>query len=434
MTRSAWRGEGGLPRLPVEQSCLANGLRIVVQPDRGWPLIASMVCYDAGSRRDPLARAGLAHLCEHLAFEGPRSTARTTFAARIESVGGSAQARTMTDRLCFSATFPCRDLAAVLAVEADRMARPLEPHDGDALEVQRRVLLEELLQRSQTRLRATAFEHIHRCLYPEGHPYHTPPAGDASGVRAITTDDVEAFVASHFSPVNAVLVLVGDLSVDEAVELAHRAFEGLPAGSAHEPDARPFRQALRECRPVRVPAAVSASQAHVAWSVPGLGHDGWYLASLLVRALTAGRSSPLARALVDGTGVAQEIRGSLVTMRDSSTLVLGATAARGVSSRCLEQGLFEAANQLLWSGISEASLTRARKKALSDHYFAIENFERRADLCASLACCLNAPERLEEEPLRYLGPDREAIAAFASSVRCQSVPAMVSLLPAMEAA
>jgi predicted Zn-dependent peptidase len=420
------------PRLPVERFRLANGLRVVVQPDPSWPLITSMVCYDAGSRRDPLGCAGLAHLCEHLAFDGPRASAKGTFPTRIESVGGSAQARTMTDRLCFSATFPARHLDAVLAVEAERMAQPLEPQDGDALDIQRRVLIEELCQRSRSRRRGTAFEHIHRQLYPEGHPYHTPPSGDAAAIEAITFDEVKAFVASYFFPANAVMVLVGGVAVGDAMRRVRGAFEGLSRETTKR-DPGPFPVARRDDIAALVPAVVGAIETYVAWAVPGFGHDAWYLASLLERGLSAGRSSPLARALVDGSGLAQDIRGALVTMRDASTLVFGATAANGVSRERLENGLLESTTKLLAGGLSEASLQRARKKALSDHFGAVENIERRADLCASMVCYLDAPERLEDEPLRYLAPDRDAIAAFAARLNRNVPRAVVSLVPVAEA-
>jgi predicted Zn-dependent peptidase len=422
-----------LSRVPVERFRLANGLRVVVQPDPSWPIITSMVCYDAGSRRDPFGRAGLAHLCEHLAFDGPRHSANGTFPTRIEAVGGSAQARTMTDRLCFSATFPARHLDAVLAVEAERMAEPLDPQDGEALDIQRLVLIDELRQRSRSRRRGTAFEHVHRQLYPERHPYHTPPAGDPAGIEAITCDDVTAFVASYFSPASAVMVLVGDVSVVEAVRRVRDAFKALPGGATPPPDPGSFPPARRDHTAARVPAVVSTTDVYVAWAVPGFGHDAWYLASLLERGLSGGRSSPLARVLVDGSGLAQDIRGALVSMRDSSTLVIGATAARGVSRERLERGLLEATSNVLACGLTEASVRRARKKALSDHFGAVEDIERRADLCASMVCYLDAPERLEDEPLRYLGPDRDAIAAFAARLDRDMPHVVVSLVPVAEA-
>ena len=340
----------------------------------------------------------------------------------------------MTDRLCFSALFPRSELAAILALEAERMARPLEPHDNEALEIQRRVLLDELRLRSQVRPRAAALEQIHRCLYPEGHPYRRPPAGESDGIRAVSGDAVEAFVATRFSPRNAVLVLVGDLSVAATIELVRKTFGTLPAGIEQVPATESAWELPRDLQPVRVQGAVAAAHTHIAWSVPGFGREGWYLASLLVRGLTVGRSSPLARELVDRAGLAQEVRGHLVTMRDASTLVLVAVAARGVESRRLEAGLVEATDRLLSSAPSAMRLARARKKALTDHYSVVQSFELRADLCASLACYLDAPQRLQTEPQRYVNPDDDAVASFASGLRQQPARATLSLVPFAEAA
>jgi predicted Zn-dependent peptidase len=420
-------------RFPVERWRLANGLRVVVQADPGWPLIASVMCYAAGSRRDPISRSGLAHLCEHLAFYGPQA-AGGTFPERVEMAGGSAQAVTTPDRMCFSQVFPRQALASALAVEAERMTWAMEQQDEEALEIQRRVLLEELHHRSKSRIRAAAFEHLHRCLYAEDHPYHRPPPGEPNGIRAVTLDDVERFVVSHFTPRNAVIVLIGDLSIKEVASLARRFFEAIPAGARDVDEDVPVSESPRALRAARVPAAVSGTHTHLGWSVAGFGDEQWYRAALLVRGLAVGRSSPLARELVDRSGLACDVRGSLVTMRDASTLVFGAVAAPGVEGQRLEEGLLDATDQLLSRGLTAGELARARRKALIDHYYAADSLERRADLCASLTCYLDAPERLEGEPDRYLIPDRDAVGAFSSWLRQETGRATLSLIPAAEAA
>jgi zinc protease len=417
-------------RFPIEQWQLVNGLTIVLQPDPAAPLIASTMCYAAGSRCDPDRRRGLAHLCEHLAFHGPRVAAGRGFPERIESVGGMAQAVTMADRTCFSAVFPRHELPAVLAVEAERLAVSVGPPDPAALEIQRRILLAELRERSERRVHAGALERVHRLLYPPEHPYCRPPTGEPDGIRAVTAGDVEAFFAAHLRPSNAVLVLVGDLSPGVAAEHVRRRFEALPAGPAPAPAAAEERRppAAAPGR-LAVSAAVAEARTQLAWSVSGFGHEGWYRAALLMRGLAAGRSSPLARELVERAGLAQEVRGSLVAMRDASTLVFEAVAAPGVDGRRLEEGLLTAADLLLARGLSAAQLLRARKRALTDHYFVVQYLDRRADLCAALACYLGAPERLPTEPLRYSQPDQDAVAGFAGRLRQEAARAVLSLVP-----
>ncbi len=241
-------------------------------------------------------------------------------------------------------------------------------------------------------------------------------------------------MASRFAARNAVLVLVGDVSAAAAAEGVSAAFERLPAGAELFPQAASEGPSARDGKPVRVPAAVSAARAHVAWAVPGFGHAGWYHASLLMRGLAVGRSSPLASALVEQAGLAQEVRGHLVSMRDASTLVFSATAERGVDSQRLEQGLTEAVQGLLARGLNAAGLARAHRKALGDHYFVAQSFERRADLCASLACYLGAPERLELEPQRYLDVDGDALAGFAAGLLRDPLRVTLTLIPTTEAA
>ncbi len=425
--------DGGEGLFPVQQWRLTNGLRVVLQSDPTTTLVAAMMCYDAGSRHDPASRSGLAHFCEHLAFDGPRSASRRSFPRRVEGLGAWTQAFTMTDRLSFSSVFPRRALAEVLQVEAARMTRPIDPDDHEGVDITRRILLEELRERSQSRTRAAAFEHIHRQLFPVGHPYHRPPVGEPDDIRAVSAEDVEAFVRRHFAPSNAVLVLVGDVSVASTGALVEAAFGALPAGQAAIEQHLPAT-AGATTTPVSVPAAVSEARSHVAWSVAGFGQPGWYHASLLMRALAAGRSSPLAHELVHKSGLAREVSGHLVTMRDSSTLILAASAARGVTASRLEDALRDATGRLLQTGLSEALLARARKKALSDHYFMAQGLDRRVDLCASYACYLDAPEQLTQAAQHYLAPDTHALAGFAASLSTQPPPATVSLLPRAEAA
>lgn len=433
MTAAALARELPLARFPVAHWRLANGLRVVVQRDPGAPLVASLTCYDAGSRRDPWGRSGLAHLCEHLAFDGPRGA---DFPARVENAGGVSQAVTSNDRLSFSAVVRRGELPALLALEAQRMGRPLDARDGEALEVQRRVVLDELRQRSQTRARAVAFEELHRRLFAPGHPYGRPPAGEPADIRAVTSGDLEAFVAARFSPRDALLVLVGDVSPDAVEAGVAAAFADLPAGG-EPPAAGPGPEAPpseRSASSARVAAPVAEARAYVAWSLAGFGRREWYAAALLMRALAAGRSSPLARELVGRLGLAREVHGHLLNMRDSSTLAFAALQAPGVDPERLERGLRDAVLELMERGPSPDDLARARRKALSDHYFVAQSLDRRADLLASLAWCVGAPERLESEPERYLETDECDLADLGARLRRESVHAAVTLVPAREAA
>ena len=432
----------GAPRFPVERFELPSGLRLVVQPDARWPLVAVRVSYDAGSRYDPPGRAGLAHLCEHLAFDGAGES-RPTFAERIERVGGVARAATTADTLTFSALAPTEALAALLDIEAERMTEPVDRHDDAALATARRVVATELQERSMTRARAVALEQVHRLLYPASHPYHRPASGDLAGVRATTAADVSAFVASRLRPELATMVIAGDVPADRARSLVARAFESagsaradawLARGSQPTVDADAFvDRDGGDVRTRHIAAPIGAPQTFIAWIVDGVGRPGWYLASLLLRAVAAGRSSPMARTLIAGDGVAQDVRGVLVSMRHASTLVFTATATAGLDAPRFERAVAGAVERALAAGLRSEDLDRARNKALSDHYFALQTLERRAERCATLADEIGEPQRLDREADRYLAPDLEALTAFAARLR-DTTRAMLAFVPRTEAA
>jgi predicted Zn-dependent peptidase len=447
---------------PVEHWRLSNGLDVIVQPDRRWPLVASVVCYDAGARHDAPGRAGLAHLAEHLAFHGTRSRRALSFPERIARIGGIAQAVTRPDRLTFSAVFPPSGLADVLAVEAERMARPFDPADADAIAIEQRVLIEELRMRTSQRVPALAVEQLHRLLFAEGHPYHRPAAGVPSEVDAITAADLRA-CASRFTPARATLVLAGDVSSGTAATLIDRAFGSLPRGEgapaslagAEPADLAPANPASASPAPVdgtragtsgarrsRVIAPVAGTHTYVAWTTPGFAEPGWPLASLLVRALGAGRSNPLARTLegsVTSEGaiphralLVRDVRGALVTMREASTMFFTASGA-DAGAEYVEQRLSEALDTLLSRGLCDDDLARGRRKALSDHYFNVQSLERRADLCASLACDRQTPDALDDLPDEYEAIDRGMAEAFIALLRSSRQRATLSLVPRAEA-
>ena len=94
--------------------------------------------------------------------------------------------------------------------------------------------------------------------------------------------------------------------------------------------------------------------------------------------------------------------------------------------------MIDAVDRLLSGGLSAAALARARNKALSDHYFAVQSLERRVELCTFLDR-FDAPDRLDCQPQRYLAPDADDLAAFLTRLR-QAPRATLALVPRAEAA
>jgi predicted Zn-dependent peptidase len=428
----------------VEQFTLANGMRVILQPDPGVPLVATHLAYNAGSWRDPARLCGLAHVCEHVVSLTPPGAQARSYPELIEGVGGLANASTSHELMSFSALLPAHQLSLGLRVEASRMARPLAGLTPSGLDAQRGVVLQEYRQRVGNRPYGRGFELVQKLLYPPAYPYRLPPGGLPDGIAAVSPSDVEAYCADNFKPELSVLVLAGDFSPGEAAAEIESCFGDIPAGDRRATgrangganadangDSRareklpPLERGRREVLTDRVPFA----RVHLACRAPGYGEAGWYAAALLFRSLTVGRTSPLQRKLVYETGVAQEVKAQLVTMRDASTGAFVATAAPGVGQLELEEALVAAVDELLDDGVPEAALRRAQKKALTDHYSIIQRSDRRAEFIAASAIFCGDPSRVSVEDDFYRRVTPADLAGFGGVMRREENRVRLSLVP-----
>lgn len=413
--------------LPVESWQLPNGLRILVQPDPKLPLVALHLCYLAGSRHEPPALCGLAHLCEHLAARGAGGIRR-----EIEKAGGSINGATLHDRTSFTTLLPADRLRLGLLGEARRMRDPGAGLPADAFEAERQVLLQERRQMVESIPARRTVERLHRLLYPADHPYHHPPGGTAEGLRAITAPDPDLYFRINYTSDQAVLVLTGDVSPARAraeVEEAFAAGPGGPSPTDERSGSLPALAPLDGERRETCEDRVSRSRIHVAFRAPGYGSRGWYGASLLARSFAVGKSSPLQRHLIEETGLALSLEAHLISLREASTVIWAATAAPGVEPRHLEDALCDGVDRLLAQGVSEPLVRRARIKALTDFYSVAQRLDRRADLLASAAAYLDAPGWLADEEGRYRDLQAEELTSLARDLCRPERRVVLSVLP-----
>ena len=78
----------------MERFHLANGLEVLLKSDRGWPVVSAHVWIKVGSVDETDARAGLAHILEHMVFKGTRRLSAEQIARRVEGAGGHMNAET----------------------------------------------------------------------------------------------------------------------------------------------------------------------------------------------------------------------------------------------------------------------------------------------------------------------------------------------------
>ncbi|MDT0346624.1 M16 family metallopeptidase [Streptomyces litchfieldiae] len=293
--------------LSATEHRLANGLRVVLSEDDLTPVAAVCLWYDVGSRHEVKGRTGLAHLFEHLMFQGSEQVKGNGHFELVQSAGGSLNGTTSFERTNYFETMPAHQLELALWLEADRMGTLLSALDEESLENQRDVVKNERRQRYDNVPYGTAFEKLTAMVFPEDHPYHHTPIGSMADLDAASLADAQEFFRTYYAPNNAVLAVVGDIDPDETLAWVEKYFGSIPSHEGKRPPrdgtlpdviGEEVRELLREDVPARALMA--------AYRLPHDGTREGDAADLALTALGGGESSRLHNRLVrrDRTAVA----------------------------------------------------------------------------------------------------------------------------------
>ena len=294
-TRQA--GSGGLT---ATEHRLDNGLRLVLSEDHLTPVAAVCLWYDVGSRQEVKGRTGLAHLFEHLMFQGSAQVKGNGHFELVQGAGGSLNGSTSFERTNYFETMPAHQLELALWLEADRMGSLLAALDEESLQNQRDVVKNERRQRYDNVPYGTAFERLTALAFPEGHPYHHTPIGSMADLDAVTLDDARAFFRANYAPNNAVLAVVGDIDPEQTLRWVEKYFGSIP--SSHDGKVPPRDGTLpavigAELR-VEIQEEVPARALMAAYRMPHDGTRECDAAEVALTVLGDGMSSRLYNRLV----------------------------------------------------------------------------------------------------------------------------------------
>lgn len=365
---------------PLVTSTLANGLRIVVREQDTAPAVAVNIWYGVGSRHESPGRTGLAHLFEHLMFQGSANVASGEHFGLLEPIGASLNATTSFDRTNYFETVPTGALDLALWLEADRMGGLPVALDQANLDNQRDVVKNERRQSYDNRPYGTAYERLFALAFPDGHPYHHMPIGSMDDLDAASLTDVRAFFGAHYGPANAVLTLVGNVTAADALARVERYFGAIPAvpppPAPAAPPATPVDGPLLDVMRADVPAAA----AYLMWRLPPDGDPACDAAAVALRVLADGPSSRLEVRLVRREESAQAVGGGVERLVGGSSVGLVTVRAReGCDIADLEAAVAEELTRLATDGPTDRELAQSRAGAEREYLEQTATFAGQAD-------------------------------------------------------
>ncbi len=287
-----------LDALAVEPhtAVLDNGLTVVIQPDPWSPIVSSALLYRVGAAEDPPDASGTAHLLEHLMFEGSANALDGGYDTLLAAAGGTNNAWTDHDWTVYTATVPPGALDLLLFLESDRMAwlaQGLQPED--VTNQQDVVRTERLGDESDDH--AWPVYALSASLWPPEHPYHRPVLGTLRDLEAASGPRLLRWHQTWYRPSNAVLVLVGALDPDAALDATRRAFADVPSAPPAPPrataDAPPLAGEQRRI----LTEDMSRERLYLGWRTVPHGHPDEPALDVLSSILSGGRGTPLDDAL-----------------------------------------------------------------------------------------------------------------------------------------
>lgn len=277
---------------------LADGLRVASRAMPSVETVAVGLYVDTGSRYEPAALNGLAHLFEHMVFKGAGGRSAREISELIENVGGDLNASTDREGTAFYASLLAPDLALGVGVIADLVRRP--HFDALHLATEKKVVRQELAELHDT-ASDIVFDHLQSVAFPN-QALGRPVLGDDGTIEAIGVDDLKAWLDTHYRPNRLILVAAGKLEHARLVDLAEEHFGDMAPGSAETPDPARFEGGWRYDRR-------KSRQAQIAIGMPA---PSWrdadnYAAQLFADVVGVGASSRLFQELRESQGLAYSV-------------------------------------------------------------------------------------------------------------------------------
>ncbi|RPJ48632.1 MAG: insulinase family protein [Betaproteobacteria bacterium] len=364
---------GAFAAQPVDEVAvheLANGLRVVVKPDRRAPVAVSMVWYRIGSVDEQNGVTGVAHVLEHMMFKGTRTVPAGEFSKLIAAAGGRDNAFTSRDYTGYFQTLQKSALPLSFRLEADRMANLVLSQEEFAKEL--KVVMEERRWRTDDRPHAVVYERLMAAALA-AHPYRNPIIGWMSDLEHLRLDDTRAYYEQWYAPNNATVVVVGDVVPAEVFALAEQHFGAIPRRDLppRKPQVEPPPLGLKR---LTVKAPAELPYVLMAYRVPRLEKPAadWepYAFDMLESILSGNDAARLPQSLVKTERTATSAGASYDGIgRGPAFFYLSGSPVAGQSAAQLEQGLRREVQRVVDEGVTEEELNRVKAQVIAAQVF-----------------------------------------------------------------
>lgn len=387
-----------------QQFTLANGLTLIVKPDRRAPTAVHMLYVRVGAMDEVDGTSGVAHVLEHMLFKGTKTTKPGEFSRLVAALGGRENAFTTRDMTGYFQQIPANRLEDVIRLEADRFAHNQWADDEFKRELE--VVKEERRSRTEDSPRALLFEQLSAVVY-QASPYRRPVVGWMSDLEAMTPEDARAFYRRWYVPANAAVIVAGDVDPAQVKRLVEKHYGSIAARPVppRKPREEPAQNGLRR---LEFKAPADQSYVALAFKVPALRsfdrtpeNDDALALSVLAAVLDGYDGARLERALTRGPDrVADSVdAGNGLWGRGPQLFTLTGIPAAGKTPEQVEAALRAQVARIASEGVTEAELKRVKTRWIAGQVYKLDSVMGQARELGTawlLGLPLDADQRLLE--------------------------------------
>ena len=422
-----------LSRTTIE-TYLGNGLKVIIREDHRSPMVMTQIWYRVGSSDESGNILGVSHALEHMMFKGTSKVPNDEFTRLSRIYGGSINAATFTNYTNYYQLYPKAYFPMALELESDRMNNLLLRQQDFDPEI--KVVMEERRQRTDDNPRAQAFERFRWISYPTSH-YRQPVIGHMKTLNNIQLSDVKKWYRDWYSPNNAILVIVGDVDVQEALVQVQKYFGDIPARPT------PTRNDVLEFerlgyRHMEIQSNVQVPNLYMTWNVKSLATaknpQDAYALTIIRSLLDSGISSRLQDRLVRDRKVLTSVSVSYDPYnRGDSLFGISALPAPGVNLTEAQTAIQKEIDLLKTETISEHELARISTRFISNLIYSQDSLSGQAKMIGNLEVNGLSYRLMDELPQHYDSVRAEDIQRVANAYFVRENLSTLYLLPEQKA-
>jgi zinc protease len=346
--------------IQYEKFVLANGLRVLVHEDESTPMAVMNIMYDVGARDENPEQTGFAHLFEHLMFGG--SINIPVYDEPLQMAGGENNAYTTNDITNYYIQLPADNLETAFWLESDRMLSLA--FDEKSLDVQRKVVCEEFKEHYLNKPYGDVWHKMREMAYKK-HPYRWMTIGkELSHVENAKLEDVKNFFFKHYRPINAIMVVAGNIKTAKVKEFAEKWFGDIPSGEKYNRQL-PIEPKQTAAKKLEVKANVPLDALYKCWHIYSRLDDRYYIADLITEILSGGGSSRLYQALVKEKQLFSNIECHHFGSVENGLLAIEGKLVKGVKMEEAEKAIEEELDKMKNEAVSNEELQKVKNKTES---------------------------------------------------------------------